>query len=172
MFEYINHLIHPLIGTNPTEQLTCLQMAMRAFFIFVFGIFLVRIEKRFFGLKTTHDIFLRITIASIFGNIIIGRAPFLDSLVVTFFMVMLNWLVALMSFHWKKMEILFKGSHQILVDNGEIIWKNMRQNLITKDELLETIRLKAHLSHVHEIDKAYLENDGEISIVAFKNNNL
>jgi len=172
MFEQFSHLLHPLVGTNPTEQLTCMQMVMRAFFIFVFGIFLVRAQKRFFGLKTAHDIFLRITIASIFGNIIIGRAPFLESLVVTFFMIVLNWIVALISFHWKKMEILFKGPHQILVDNGEIMWKNMRKNLITKDELLETIRLKTHLSHVHEIDKAYLENDGEISIVAFKNNTL
>ncbi|MDR3551478.1 MAG: hypothetical protein P4L31_08800, partial [Candidatus Babeliales bacterium] len=63
MFEQFDHILHLIVGTNPVEQLTCMQMIARGILIYLFGILLVRLHERFFGLKTTHDILLRITIA-------------------------------------------------------------------------------------------------------------
>jgi len=170
MFEQVSYIIHLLIGTNPIEQITCMQMVLRAGILYFFGIVLVRIHSRFFGLKTAHDMLLRIIIGSIFANAIIGRAPFFCSIVVPLFMILLNWLIAFISFRSHAIEIMVKGSHYILVDDGNIVWKNMRYSSITKDELLETARIKAHTQDIHRIKKAYLENDGEISIVLFENN--
>ena len=158
-------VLQQLIGDNPVEQLSCIQMISRGLFIYVYGILLVRIHKRFFGLKTSYDILLRVTIGSIFANIIIGRAPFFCSIAVTFILVGCNWVAAILAYRSHTVEKFIKGSHYLLVENGNIIWKNMHRFYITKDELLETARITAHTVDLAQIEKAYLENHGAITII-------
>ncbi len=169
MFERCSVILDLVVGGNQPGSLTFGQMLVRSFIVYFFGIILVQLHSRFFGLKTGHDRILRITVGSIFANIIIGRAPFLFSIGATLFLVGLNWILTLLSVHSQKLERFFKGTHQELIRNGKIIWKNMRANYITKDELMESIRLKGGASHVEDVEKAVLENDGEISVIAVKN---
>jgi uncharacterized membrane protein YcaP (DUF421 family) len=51
-----------------------------------------------------------------------------------------------------------------LVEDGQMLVRNMRREMITKDELLSQIREQG-LDGIESVKKAYLEGNGEISII-------
>jgi uncharacterized membrane protein YcaP (DUF421 family) len=51
-----------------------------------------------------------------------------------------------------------------LVEDGRMLIRNMRREMITKEELLSQIREQG-LDDVDEVKKAYLEGNGEISVI-------
>jgi uncharacterized membrane protein YcaP (DUF421 family) len=56
----------------------------------------------------------------------------------------------------------------LLVEDGRIIWRNMRKEMITEDELMNQIR-KQGLEELAEVKKAFMEGDGHISIISHNN---
>lgn len=50
----------------------------------------------------------------------------------------------------------------LLVKNGRLLWKNMRQELITEDELMSHLR-RAGVNDLAEVVEAHMEGDGSIS---------
>ncbi|GEO11482.1 DUF421 domain-containing protein [Segetibacter aerophilus] len=72
----------------------------------------------------------------------------------------LNWL----SFNWPFFERLLSPRKLLLVDNGKMIKRNMRKELITDEELMTEVR-KAGLTELQQIKVAFMESDGSISIV-------
>lgn len=72
----------------------------------------------------------------------------------------LDWL----GFHWPFFQRLLRPPKLPLVDNGKMLRKNMRKELITEEELLTEIRKEGYESLEH-IAKAYMESDGNISVI-------
>lgn len=54
-----------------------------------------------------------------------------------------------------------------LIDNGRILRKNMRKELVTDDELEQMLRIQG-IEDIGEIKAAYLESDGELSVIKRK----
>ena len=52
----------------------------------------------------------------------------------------------------------------LLVKNGRLLPKNMRQELITEDELLAQLH-HARLEDIRQVPKAYMEGDGTITFI-------
>jgi uncharacterized membrane protein YcaP (DUF421 family) len=86
----------------------------------------------------------------------------------TLFIFTLNYLIAWGSYMSDRFERLIKGERDLLVKDGQIQWKGMRRNLITKEELMDSIREITSHSDLGEISRAYFENDGHISVVEKK----
>lgn len=168
MFDSLYQTLIALVGPDQPEMLTWTHMIARAGIIYVFGMLLVMFDKRFIGLRTSFDIVLQITIGSMFASIISGEARFFLGLVSVSLLVVLNWTLAAVAYYSKSFERLLKGSSYILVKDGKIQWNNMRKNFITQQDLMEAVRMNAHLSSLQEVEQAYLENDGEISIIPHK----
>jgi uncharacterized membrane protein YcaP (DUF421 family) len=72
----------------------------------------------------------------------------------------LNWL----SFNFKFLDKLIKPSKLIIVNEGKMIIKNMRRELITKEELMTEVR-KQGLDALNKVKRAYMEPDGSITII-------
>ena len=51
-----------------------------------------------------------------------------------------------------------------LVKNGEILWRNMRKELITKGELMTQLRQQG-VNDLKSVRLAYMEGDGYISVI-------
>jgi uncharacterized membrane protein YcaP (DUF421 family) len=81
-------------------------------------------------------------------SVIIGWSYFLD------------WL----GYHWPFFERITKPAKLLLVDQGKMIKRNMRKELVTDEELMTEIR-KAGLSDIEQIKEAFMERDGSISII-------
>ena len=55
-----------------------------------------------------------------------------------------------------------------LIEDGRLIRRNLRQELITRDELMTQLRL-AGIEEISEVRRAHMEGNGEISVVRFEN---
>ena len=54
--------------------------------------------------------------------------------------------------------------YPVVVENGRVLRHNMRKELVTNDELEQMLRVQG-IEDVAEIKAAYLESDGELSVI-------
>lgn len=55
-----------------------------------------------------------------------------------------------------------------LVKEGRPLWRNMRRELITEDELMTQLR-RAGVEELEQVRAAYMEGDGHISVIPYEN---
>ena len=72
----------------------------------------------------------------------------------------LDWL----AFRSPFMYWLLHPPSLLLVRNGQILYRNLRSQLITKDDLLEQLREQG-VDDVRTVRKCFLESDGRMSVV-------
>ena len=72
-------------------------------------------------------------------------------------------LLSALSYHVIWIRKLLCGTSIILMENGEILHRNMKRNRITTDELIEQLREKGFLD-LAKIKYAILETNGQISV--------
>lgn len=75
----------------------------------------------------------------------------------------LDWL----GYKYRFFNRLIKPSKLLLVKNGRMLKRNMKKELITEDELESEIR-KQGLKNVEDIEEAYMEPNGTISVISGK----
>jgi uncharacterized membrane protein YcaP (DUF421 family) len=83
---------------------------------------------------------------------------------IVFWSYTLDWL----GYHFPLIERFTMPPPLVLVENGHIIWRNMRKEMITEDELMNQVR-KQGLEELAEVKKAFMEGDGQISIISYDN---
>jgi uncharacterized membrane protein YcaP (DUF421 family) len=72
----------------------------------------------------------------------------------------LDWL----SFKYKFLEKLIKPSKLVIINDGKMIKKNMRRELITAEELMTEVR-KQGIDALDKVKRAYMEHDGSITVI-------
>lgn len=151
-------------GLSVTGFLSMEHLIWRILVIYVFGIMMMRLQRQFMAINTPFNYILNFTLGSILASCVTGEAPFLPVLGMTLFIFTLNYLVAWGSYMSDRFERLIKGDRDLLVKDGQIQWKGMRRNLITKEELMDAIRENTTHGDLSQVWRAYFENDGHISI--------
>lgn len=160
--------IQQLLGTG-ASSITWYQAALRAIIIYLATLVMVRIgEKRFLGKSTAFDVVVGIILGSLVSSAINTVDTILPTIVAGFVVVVIHRLFAVVTFHSDPLDSFFKGDSHQLVDNGKIIWDAMRENSITREDLIEQLRTVGHTDDPTSIQKAYFERSGEISVI--KNN--
>lgn len=86
---------------------------------------------------------------------------FILVLTIIFWSYFLNWLG--FRFHW--IQRLITPPPLPLVENGRMIHRNMRRELITQEELMIQLR-KQGIEDLTKVKRAYMEPDGSISVIA------
>lgn len=76
-----------------------------------------------------------------------------------------NYLVNILSYHVPFIERLVSAPPLLIIRNGKLLRKNMRREYITEDELMDHLRKKG-VDRVEDIKSAYIEGDGQISILS------
>lgn len=152
------------------QTLTWWQMSARAVGVFFAALFIIRIgSHRIFGKNTAFDIILGIIYGSVLSRAITGNSPFWPTLAAAFTLVMLHKALAMIAYHSNiGFGDLIKGRPQLLVKDGKLQEKEMRDNSVTKSDLLEALRSSGSATDLERIDVAYLERSGSISIILKK----
>ena len=159
--------IRDIIGPD-SNAIAWWQMVIRGILIFIFTLALVRSgDKRIFSQNAALDIVLGIILGSILSRAITGNAPFFGAMATSAVMVAFHWLLAKLACH-SKLGQLVKGNVQQLVKNGEMLRHEMNKRQITENDLYEAMRLNGKPLKIEEIDTAYLERNGSISIITKK----
>jgi uncharacterized membrane protein YcaP (DUF421 family) len=157
--------IRDIIGPDSTD-ITWWQMSIRAVVIFLFTILLIRLgKKRAFGKNTSFDIVLGVILGSILSRALTGNAPLFGTMAAALVMVALHMALAAVAFRSNLLGTVVKGGSTLLVRDGEILWDAMRASRITRNDLMEAIRLSGEQPDLDRVDAAYLERSGDISVI-------
>jgi uncharacterized membrane protein YcaP (DUF421 family) len=79
-----------------------------------------------------------------------------------FWSYVLNWL----AYRFPKIQQLLRSRTLPLIQDGRLQWNNMREEMITEEELRSTLRLQG-VDNVSLVKKAQMEADGRISVVTY-----
>jgi uncharacterized membrane protein YcaP (DUF421 family) len=147
-------------------ELTLLNISLRAFIIFAFGLALVRIgDRRSLSEKTAFDAIFIVLIGSMLSRAINGTAPFFTTIASGIVLMLIHRGCAFgaCKSHW--FGKLLKGTPVTLVRNGKIDRTAMERCLVSEHDFEEDLRLDGKTDDVGVIRLAQLERSGDISFI-------
>lgn len=132
---------------------------------FVIFVLLRLVLKRQAGGIGTTDVLVIVLLAEVAGN---GFAAEYKSVVegavlvatILFWSYVLDWA----AYQFPAVERMLRAPTLILVENGKILRKNMKAELVTMEELMAQLREKG-IENCAQVKKACMEADGMISVV-------
>lgn len=148
------------------KDLNALNMGCRALVLYFIMLLFIRISgTRTFGKKTAFDNIIAITIGALLSRIVVGASAFFPTVTAGFVLVMVHRALAWASLHHKWIDRLIKGSERILYKQGKIEQENLDKSLMSRGDLMESVRINSNLNDLEAINEARLERTGEISII-------
>lgn len=168
MWNVTGDVVDTMFGTIETD-LNALQMAARAVVTFVVTVAVVRVgNKRLFGKGTAYDMVVAIMIGSVMSRAITGSGA--GTMLATWAggltLILLHWLLSWMAFHTDSFGSIVKGHEVQLVKDGEILEDGMRETGTTRRDLDRALREDGNVPDVSQVQMAYMERDGSISVVS------
>src|SRR5260370_8011421 len=83
------------------EDLTVPQIAVRAIFVFLVWLAIVRMaDRRLLGKYSAFDVVLAVMLGSVLSRAINGAAPLWGTLAAAAVLVPMHWVLTFLSFHW------------------------------------------------------------------------
>ena len=163
-------ILQPILGLNvQPEKLTVSQICLRGTIVFIVTLIMVRLgDRRFLSRKTAFDAVLGLVLASMLARAINGSAPFFSTLAGGFVLVGLHRLVAFIAKKSHKFGVLVKGRSDLIIQDGQVLEQTMYKNDLTKNDVLEDLRLNGKVESPSDVKIAYFERDGHISVVPRK----
>ena len=150
----------------PVDELTTGQMALRALFVYGAGLAIVRIaKKRFMGQHSAFDGVLAVILGSVLSRAINGTSAVFESIVACLILVGAHWLTGWGAYRSHTFGDLVKGGETELVHDGRVRQEAMRHHHISKHDLEEAMRLNGQTTDVEEVQTAWLERNGDISVI-------
>jgi len=92
-------------------------------------------------------------------------APILDGLIPIFTITILQVFLSFLTIKSEKFSQFISGTPTILVENGKLLEKNMRDQKYSISELLEQLRMK-DVVNISDVEYAILETNGQVSVVS------
>ncbi len=156
--------IHMLI---PEVQIS--EKIVRPLVVYFFLLIAFRLAgKRELGQMTPFDLIVLLTISNVLQNAMIGPDNSLTGGLiggVTLFVA--NGLIGRLTLHVPRLAQILEGKPTVLIENGKVITKNLRREVMTRTELERAIR-KHDLDPERDlplIKRALLEQDGTVTII-------
>lgn len=163
-------LLHTFLGQEEdVEHWDILQTVLRTILIYVITLALVRLgSKRLLGKHSAFDAVVGIMLGSIMSRSINGSAPLLITIVAGVVLLGVHWLFALLAYHTEWFGPIIKGERILLIKDGKLQRRGMREANITTHDLREAMRLQRGHRKPGHFRRAYLERDGKISFIPYR----
>ncbi len=110
------------------------------------------------------DLVLIILIGEALGSIIPQENAFISAVVCIISLTIMNYLILNVAYRSKLIRDFLEGSPVIIVKNGRILHKKMKEEKLTQDDLDEALREKG-IKDIKSVETAVLETDGDINVV-------
>jgi uncharacterized membrane protein YcaP (DUF421 family) len=166
MFEAFAEGINNIMGLSlEPRDLHWYHMVVRASVVYAGVLAFIRLgHKRFLGKGTAFDVILGILFGSVASRAINGSAPFVPTMAACAALVLVHALFARLAFRSRRFSRLIEGDAKLLIRDGELDRKSMRETDVTDEDLLEALRNHGK-KDAAQIDLAHLERDGKVSVV-------
>jgi uncharacterized membrane protein YcaP (DUF421 family) len=165
------NLLEGLLGlTVEPKSLTFVQISLRGIIVMIAALLMIRLgTKRSLAEKTAFDAVLLVVLASVLARAVNGSAAFFPTLGGGFILVLMHRLFGSLTCHWEGFDVLVKGRADVIVENGNLNWKTLKQNHVSKNDLGEDLRLRAKTEDISKIRIARVERSGDISFIKYGN---
>jgi uncharacterized membrane protein YcaP (DUF421 family) len=138
----------------------------RSIAMFFVALVLLRIGGlRILGKKSAFDEVIAIMLGAILSRGIVGASSFGSVTAAGAAMVILHRLVAWVSSKSKIVANASMGEPIILYKNGQFDENHLSKCCLSREEVMESLRLQTNDDKLNKIDLAYLECNGRISFV-------
>jgi uncharacterized membrane protein YcaP (DUF421 family) len=133
-------------------------------YFFLFLLFRVIIKRRI-GSIGIADLLVLVIIADAAQNGMAGEYRSVsDAFVLVGTIVGWNHLIDWLSWRSAALRRALEPAPLLLIDRGKVLWRHLRIEFVSEDEL--KAKLREHgVSDPAEVEKAYLESDGEVSVI-------
>lgn len=156
MFDYLNKI---------NSDHSIIFMLIRTFIIYIYAIFLIRVGNKRFSFKTNFDYIMIVIAASVLSRCINGSAYLTDTMLNAGFLFFLHWVFAQQAYYSHRFGQIIKGHPILIIQNGQLLFENLKQNQITIEDLKAVLRERLGLENLDAIETAYLERTGKISLI-------
>ncbi|MDB5478350.1 MAG: hypothetical protein JWM96_845 [Alphaproteobacteria bacterium] len=128
----------------------------------------MRLNKRGAGDVGLSDMLVVVLLADAIQNAMAGEYNSISNGIllistILFWDFAINWA----SYRMEWLQKLLSPSQVCIVRSGVMLRRNMRSEMITKDELMEQLRLQG-IEDIAQVKTAAMESSGKISVVKYK----
>jgi uncharacterized membrane protein YcaP (DUF421 family) len=125
-----------LLGLE-SDQLTALQMMVRAFVVFFVLLLLIRLTGiRTLGKHSAFDHLTLLIVGAVMGRVIVvGEQSFFGTLFATGVIILLHRLISWLTLAYPKLENLFKGKKVLLAKSNKLQTENLKKAGVTPEDI-------------------------------------
>lgn len=151
------------------KDLGSFQMMARAAAIFIATLAFIRIAgRRSFGQRSPFDYVVAILLGATLSRVIVGASPAIPTAAASLTLVVLHRLIAWACVHSRGFERFITGGERELFRDGKFDEHQMNAALVTRTDVIETVRKELGAVNLDRVKAVFLERNGEISLIRFK----
>jgi uncharacterized membrane protein YcaP (DUF421 family) len=135
-----------------------------AMYLFLFVLFRVVVKRRV-GSIGMADILILVIVADAAQNGMSGDYKSItDGALLVATLVGWNVLIDWLTYRFPRLQSILEPPPLLLIDNGRILWRHMRIERMSEMEL--QTKLREHgVQHPSEVERAYMEPDGQVTVL-------
>lgn len=143
-----------------------LEMVVRGSLVYIGLLILLRvILKRQAGKLATSDLLVMVLIADAIQNAMAGDYKSIpDGLILVSTILFWDFVLDWITFRFPALNRFMTVPPLLLVQNGKLLRRNMRREFVNESEIRAKVR-EAGFEDLSQVKAAYLESDGEISVL-------
>jgi uncharacterized membrane protein YcaP (DUF421 family) len=154
------------IGAALTPDVSLFEVIVRglAMYLFIFVLLRVVLRGRTSAV-TISDLLVLVLIADAAQNAMAAEYhSFTSGAVLVATIVLTSFMVDWLAYRFPILRRFVHPERKPLVRDGRIMWKVLREELMTEEELLTQIRLNG-IEELADVSAAYLEGNGAVSVI-------
>lgn len=166
MNDYSFDLQRIFIGDTPL--LFIFEIILRTVILYAYALLLFRLlPRRNMGNMTQLEVMLIIALGSALGDpMFYPDVPLLHGIVVITIIAIINQILAWLARRGDRWEMIIEGDPVRVVEAGQLDLAGMASASLTREDVFMQLRLAEH-KHLGEIERAYIETNGTISIYPY-----
>ena len=138
-----------------------------AMYFFLFLLFRVVVRRRV-GAIGMADILIIVIIADAAQNGMSGEYKSVsEAFILVSTLIGWNMLIDWLAFRVPRLQSILEPPPLLLIDKGRILHRHLRHEFVSEDELKSKLR-EHGVSDAREVDKAYMEPDGQVTVLKKK----
>jgi uncharacterized membrane protein YcaP (DUF421 family) len=127
-------------------------------YLFLYALFRIVIKRRV-------GLLVLVIVADAAQNAMAGEyRSITDGIVVVGTIIAWNYLFDWLAYRFRWLERLLQPAPLLLVDRGRVLWRHLRLELISEEEL--RAKLREHgIERIEDVEKARIEPDGQVTVI-------
>jgi uncharacterized membrane protein YcaP (DUF421 family) len=156
---------HEIFGITVSPWELAIRGTAMHFFLFV--LFRVVVRRRV-GSIGMADILVLVIVADAAQNGMSGEYKSVtEAFILVSTLIGWNMLIDWLTFRVPRLQSILEPPPLLLIDKGRILHRHLRHEFVSEDELKSKLR-EHGVSDAREVDKAYMEPDGQVTVLKKK----